>query len=162
MGHLATVLLAKRAGAQLTHVPYKGGGPAMQDAIAGHIDLFVGSAAITTAQVQGGKVRAIVQLGRQRVPALADTPTAIEAGLAGFVAEAWWGFFAPAKTPAELVRRFSAEVKAIAQDEAVAKHLRESLQLTLVNEGPDETRVFVRDQMRLWGPVALDNHIKSE
>ena len=162
MGHLATVLLAKRAGAQLTHVPYKGGGPAMQDAIAGHIDLFVGSAAITTAQVQGGKVRAIVQLGRQRVPALADTPTAIEAGLAGFVAEAWWGFFAPGKTPPELVRRFSAEVKAIAQDEAVAKHLRESLQLTLVNDGPEETRNFVREQMRLWGPVALDNHIKSE
>src|SRR6185503_17640605 len=138
LGHLATVLLAKSAGVQLTHVPYKGGGPALQDAIAGHIDLFVGSAAITTPQIQGGAVRPIVQMGRQRTPALADTPTAIEAGIAGFSAEAWWGF--------------STEVKAVTQDESIAKRLRESLQVTLVNEGPDETRAFVRDQMRLWGP----------
>jgi len=162
LGHLATVLLAKSAGVQFTHVPYKGGGPALQDAIAGHIDLFVGSAAIATPQIQGGAVRPIVQMGGQRTPALADTPTAIEAGIAGFVAEAWWGFFAPAKTPPELLRRFSTEVKAVTQDESIAKRLRESLQVTLVNEGPDETRAFVRDQMRLWGPVALDNQIKSE
>ena len=89
-------------------------------------------------------------------------PTAIESGLSNFVAEAWWGFFAPAKTPAELVRRFSAEVKAATQNETVGKRLREALQVTLVNEGPDETRQFVRDQMRLWGPVALENHIKTE
>jgi tripartite-type tricarboxylate transporter receptor subunit TctC len=162
MGHLATVLLAKRAGAQLSHVPYKGAGPALQDTMAGHIDLFVGSVAVATPHIQGGKVRAVVQLGRQRTPALPDTPTAIEAGLAGFVAEAWWGFFAPARTPPELVRRFSAAVKAATQDEAIAKRLRESLQVTLVNEGPEATRNFVRDQMRLWGPVATENNIKSE
>jgi tripartite-type tricarboxylate transporter receptor subunit TctC len=162
MGHLATVLLAKQAGAQLSHVPYKGGGPAMQDAIGGHIELFVGSMAVTMPQIQAGTIRPLVQLGRQRTPALAHVPTAIESGLSNFVAEAWWGFFAPAKTPAELVRRFSAEVKAATQTDAVGKRLRESLQVTLVNEGPDETRQFVRDQMRLWGPVALENHIKTE
>ncbi len=161
LGHLATVLLAKKAGARLAHIPYRGGGPALQDTIAGHVELFVGSAAITSPQIRAGTIRALVQLGQARTPALEQTPTAVESGFPDLVAEAWWGFFAPAKTPVELIRRFDAELRAILQDEAIAKRLRESLQVTLVNRGPDETRKFVLDQMRLWGPIAVENHIKS-
>lgn len=161
LGHLATVLLGKRAGAQLVHVPYKGGGPALNDAIAGHVELFVGSVAIATPQIQAGTVRPIVQMGKQRISALSNIPTVIESGFPDFAAEAWWGFFAPARTPQELVQRFAAEVRAVLQDEVVAKRLSQSLQVTLVNEGPDELRKFVLDQMKLWGPVAVENEIKS-
>ncbi len=161
LGHLATLLLGKKAGAPLAHIPYKGGGPALNDAIAGHVDLFVGSAAIAMPQIKGGKVRPIVQMGQKRVSALPDVPTAIESGFPDFAAEAWWGFFAPAKTPKDLIARFGTEVKAILQDPKITNQLTESLQMTLMNEGPDQLRKFVHDQMKLWGPVAIENNIKS-
>jgi len=92
---------------------------------------------------------------------LPDVPTAMESGFPDFAAEAWWGFFAPAKTPKNLIARFGAEVKAGLQNQKIVNLLTQSLQVTLVNEGPDQFRQFVHDQMKLWGPVAVENEIKS-
>ncbi len=103
IGHLAMTVLGKRAGVNITHVAYRGGGPAMNDLIGGHVDLVCGSAALITPHIRGGKARPIMQMGAKRLDSLKDTQTAIEAGFPDFTAEAWWGVFAPKATPAAVI-----------------------------------------------------------
>ena len=162
IGHLAMVLLSKRADVKLTHVPYRGGGPAMNDAVAGHVDLLVGSTALSIPQVQAGKIRPVVQTGKTRATALPDVPTVIEGGFPGFEAYAWWGVFAPAGTPRPIIERFGREMAACLREERVAKQLTETQQVSLVLGGPDEQRKFLADQMRVWGTVARENNIKGD
>jgi tripartite-type tricarboxylate transporter receptor subunit TctC len=161
VGHLTMTLLAKRAGIQLTHVAYRGGGPAMNDAIAGHVDLIIGSTALVNPQVQSGGLRALVQTGKTRQPALADLPTTIEAGFPGFEANAWWGVFAPKGTPAVLIDRFRTALVAQMKEERVAKQLTETQQISLVLGGPEALRPFLVEQMKLWGDVVRENGIKA-
>ena len=161
LGHLTMTLLSKRAGITLTHVAYRGGGPAMNDAIAGHVDLIIGSTALVNPQVQGGGLRPLVQTGKVRQPALADLPTTIESGFAGFESNAWWGVFAPKGTPVALIDRFRAAVVAQMKEERVAKQLVETQQINLALGGPDVLRPFLAEQMKLWGDVVRENGIKA-
>src|SRR5262249_556602 len=103
LGHLAMTVLAKKAGVEIIHVPYRGGGPAMNDVLGGHVDLIAGSAALITPQLGSDRIRAIMQLGRQRLPSLPNTLTAIESGFPDFETLAWWGIFAPRGTPPETI-----------------------------------------------------------
>src|SRR6185436_13459069 len=112
VGHLAMAMLSKQAGVRLVHVPYRGGGPAMNDAVAGHVDLLVGSTALSIPQIQAGTIKAVVQTGKARTAALTSVPTVSESGFPDFEAYAWWGVFAPAGTPAAMVARFGAELTA--------------------------------------------------
>ena len=162
VGHLTMTLLSKRAGVKLVHVPYRGGGPAMNDAIAGHVDLIIGSAALITPQVKAEKIRPLVQTGKTRVPALATVPTAIESGFRGFESYAWWGVFAPAGTPKPVIERFSKDLTAILREPNIAKNLSENLQITMLLGGPEEERKVLAAQMALWGPVVKENNIKAE
>lgn len=162
IGHLAMVLLTKQAGIGLVHVPYRGGGPAMNDAIAGHVDLVIGSTALQVPHVQAGKVRAVVQTGKSRAASLPDVPTVAESGFPGFEAHAWWGVFAPAGTPKPIVERFGAEMAACLREERVARQLSETQQVTLVLGGPETLRNFLAEQMRIWGAVVRENNIKGD
>src|SRR4051812_21291459 len=162
LGHLTGVLLAERAGVRMVHVPYRGGGPLMNDAIAGHIDLLIASAALVTPQVKGGKVRALAQTGSTRVPALPDVPTAIESGFAGFESYAWWGIFTPAPTPKPILERLTAAITESLRDPTITKTISENMQITMRLGGPDELRKFIGDQMKLWGPVVKQHNIKGD
>jgi tripartite-type tricarboxylate transporter receptor subunit TctC len=162
IGHLAMVLLSKQAGVRLVHVPYRGGGPAMNDAIAGHVDFLVGSTALAIPQVQAGAVRALVQTGRTRTPVLGEVPTVAESGFPGFEAYAWWGVLAPQGTPKTLVERFGAELTACLREPRIARQLTETQQIALALTGPEALRKFVNDQMRVWGPVVRENDIKGD
>src|SRR6476660_5541967 len=153
IGHLTAVLLAKRAGVQLTHVPYRGGGPAMNDLVAGHVELLIGSIALAMPQIEPGAVRAVAQMGHERASALPDVATLIESGFPGLEANAWWGFFAPTGTPRPIVDRFGAEVATALREERIAKQLTESQQVRFVLGGPDELGKFVHEQMQTWGTV---------
>jgi tripartite-type tricarboxylate transporter receptor subunit TctC len=93
IGHLAMAMLSKRAGITLVHVPYRGGPPALNDLIAGHVDLVIGSTALTLPQLQSPGIRPIVQTGATRAPALPGVPTVIDSGFPGFEVYAWWGLF---------------------------------------------------------------------
>ena len=161
VGHLAMALLSKQAGVRLVHVPYRGGGPAMNDAIAGHVDLLVGSTALSIPQIQAGAIRAVVQTGKTRTPALADIPTVSES-FPNFTAYAWWGVFAPAGTPAAMVARFNAELTAIIREQRVASQLTESQQITLALSGPQQLGTFLSGEMKVWGAVAREFGIKGE
>ncbi|NVO15404.1 MAG: tripartite tricarboxylate transporter substrate binding protein [Rhodoplanes sp.] len=162
LGHLAMTLLGKEAGVQFVHVPYRGAAPALNDALAGHVELFVGSIAIALPQIESKTVRALAQLGEKRAAALPDVPTAKESGFPKIAADAWWGFFAPAGTVDAMTERFRAAVDAAVQDPGLARQITEGQQVTLVGGGPDELRRFVHDQMGIWGPVARENGITSE
>jgi tripartite-type tricarboxylate transporter receptor subunit TctC len=162
VGHLAMVLFGQRAGVQLVHVPYRGGGPAMNDAVAGHVDLLVGSTALSMPQVRAGNIRAIVQTGKERSPTLPDVPTVAENGFPGFEAYAWWGIYAPAGTPKPIIERMNREIAACLREERVSKQLVETQQVSLLLAGPDEQRKFLADQMKTWGDVVRANNIKAE
>jgi tripartite-type tricarboxylate transporter receptor subunit TctC len=113
MQHLGTELLKQRAGIELEHVPYKGTGPVMQDLLSGRVQLFLTTPPPAVPFIRSGQLRALALAARERHPALPEVPTAEEAGLPGFTAEAWFAVFAPAATPAPLVERLAAEVSAI-------------------------------------------------
>jgi tripartite-type tricarboxylate transporter receptor subunit TctC len=162
VGHLAMALLAQRAGVTLVHVPYRGGGPAMTDALGGHIDLLAGSTALSMPQVNTGGLRAIAQTGKKRNPFLASVPTVDESGFPGFEANAWWGIFAPAGTPKPTIERFGNEMAACLREERLAKQLTETQQVSLTLGGPQVLREFVASQMKVLGKVVKDNNIKAD
>ncbi|WP_338665165.1 tripartite tricarboxylate transporter substrate binding protein [Pararoseomonas sp. SCSIO 73927] len=162
IGHLVMALLGSRAGVQLQHLPYRGGGPAVNDAVAGHVDMVVGSAALVAPQVAGGTLRPVVQFGPQRLPALAQVPTAGESGFPGLQAEAWWGVFAPARVPAPVVARFHEALSAAFREEVVSRQITEGQQARLVLGGPQELGRFLDAQIETWGRVVRENEIKAD
>ena len=161
VGHLAMELLWKQAGVRLVHVPYRGGGPAMNDLIAGHVDLLIASTAQSVPFIQAGSIRALAQSGKTRTSTPANVP-AIAESYPGFEAYAWWGVFAPAGTPKAIVSRFADELAASLREPGVAKQLNETQQVTFALGGPEELRKFVSEQMRMWGPVAREHNIQAD
>jgi tripartite-type tricarboxylate transporter receptor subunit TctC len=162
LGHLTMVLVQQAAGISLVHIPYKGGGPMTADAVGGQIDLAIGSVAVITPHVAGGKLRAIAVTGDTRSRALPDVPTLAEQGLPGFSALAWWGIFAPAGTPKPVMDKFHAElVKAFNLPE-VRKLLIETLGIDLVVGTPEGLAAWLESQMQRWGKVVRENNIRAD
>jgi tripartite-type tricarboxylate transporter receptor subunit TctC len=161
LGHLAMTLLGAKAGVDLQHVPYRGGGPAMNDVLGGHVDLIAGSAALITPQLEGGRLRPVLQLGRERLSALKDVPTAIEAGFPDLETLAWWGIFAPKGMPAEMTGKLAKEIREILSEPATAAKLRETQMMTLVLGDPGEFNTFFTRQLTFWGKVVRDNNIRA-
>jgi tripartite-type tricarboxylate transporter receptor subunit TctC len=161
LGHLTMVLLAQRAGVRMVHVPYRGGGPLMNDALAGHVDLAIGSAALVTPQVAGGKLRGLAQTSASRVGGLPDVPTVIESGFPGFESYAWWGSFTAGGTPRAIVDKFSNALAETLREPTIKSRI-EAMQITLQAGGPDVQRKFLADQMKLWGPVVKEHNIKAD
>jgi tripartite-type tricarboxylate transporter receptor subunit TctC len=161
VGHLTMVQLTKQAGIQMVHVPYRGGGPAMNDAIAGHVDLIIGSAALVTPQVSAKTIKPILQTGKTRITSLSSLPTAIESGFVGFESYAWWGVFAPAGTPPAIIERFGTALIETLREPGIAKQISDTLQVTMLLGGPEDERKFLKAQMELWGPVVKANNIKE-
>lgn len=161
LGHLAMTVLGKKSGVEITHVPYRGGGPAMNDVLGGHVDLIAGSAALITPQLEGKRIRPVMQLGRQRLPALKETPTAIESGFPDFETLAWWGIFAPKGTPDDVIGEMEKHVRKILSEPPMSANLRESQMMTLTLGGPKELGTFFAKEVKFWGDVVRENHIRA-
>lgn len=161
LGHLAVTLLAKGAGLDLVHVPYKGGGPLMQDAIAGHVPLSIGSVFVAKPHIDSKRIRPLAVTTAARNPTLPDVPTLAELGFRNFDAPAWWAVIAPAKTPPEVVQRLNAEInKALQSPEVAAKLAQQGI---VVNLGtPAQAQAFVDKQLDTWAQVVKDNNIKAD
>jgi len=162
LGHLGMTLMEKQGGFEVVHVPYNGGAPSMNAALGGQVDVIIGSAALLSPQIDGGAIRPLLQTGAERLPNLKDTPTANEAGFKDFVALSWWGVFAPHGTPAAMVDRYAADLRATLLDPAIAKQLRESQQVDVLAQGPAEFAAFFKQQVDTWGAVIRDNGIKPD
>ncbi len=162
IGHLAMVLLGKKSGVEMTHVPYKGAGPAINDTVGGHVDLISASIAILLPQIQAGKLKPLMQMGRIRSGALKDVPTAIESGFPDFEASAWWGIFAPKDTPPDIISQASAAFNEALSQDVVSHQLRETQQIDLALKGPEDFRKFFNRQIEIWGAVIRENNIKAQ
>jgi tripartite-type tricarboxylate transporter receptor subunit TctC len=156
--HLSMALLEAMAGIRLTHVPYRGTAPATADLLAGRIDAM--SDPITTAlpHVQAGAVRALAVTTPQRFPALPDLPTVMEAGVPGYEAVSYYGFFAPAGVPAEPLARLRAACAAAIADAGVARRLEEQ-GIVRLGLNPTEFAAYVATDRARWGRVIRDANI---
>jgi tripartite-type tricarboxylate transporter receptor subunit TctC len=151
-GHLSGVLFETLTKTPMTHVPYKGGGPAITDLIAGHVPAFFAVISTSVPHVQSGKVRALAVTGGKRADALPDVPTMSEAGVKGYLAVNWYGMVAPAKTPAAVISRLSKDLNAALKSPDVVKQLRDR-GIDAAPSGPDEYLQFVRSEEKRWVPV---------
>ncbi|MBW8267891.1 Bug family tripartite tricarboxylate transporter substrate binding protein [Caldovatus aquaticus] len=109
--HIAGVLLARAIGTEMVHVPYRGAAPALQDVAGGRVELFITTPSSAIALAQAGRVKALAIASANRIAALPDVPTTAEAGLPGFVVDAWFAIFAPAGTPREIIERINAAMR---------------------------------------------------
>ena len=134
----------------------------MNDAIAGHVDFIIGSAALVMPQVSAATIRPILQTGKTRMPTLPEVPNPIESGYAGFESYAWWGVFAPAGTPKPINERFGSALIETLREPGISKQISENLQVTMLLGGPEDESKFLKAQMDLWGPVVQENNIKGE
>jgi tripartite-type tricarboxylate transporter receptor subunit TctC len=162
LGHLAMILVQEAGGIRLVHVPYKGGGPMSQDAIAGHIDLAIGSVAVLSSHVKGGKLRAVAVTGAKRSHVMPEVPTLAEQGFAGFSAYAWWGILAPAGTPKAVIDKLHPELVKTLNLPDVRSRLTEQLGMELAASSPEATQEFVLREMQRWGKVVSDNKIRAD
>jgi tripartite-type tricarboxylate transporter receptor subunit TctC len=161
LGHLALALLARSGKLELVHVPYRGGGPLMNDVIAGHVPLSIGSVFLTKPHLDSKRLRALAVTTSVRSPNLPEVPTVAESGYPGFDAPAWWAVLAPAKTPPDIVKRMNDEINAVLKQLDVAAKL--AAQGIEVRTGtPQAAQQFIENQVEIWAKVVRDNGIKSD
>jgi tripartite-type tricarboxylate transporter receptor subunit TctC len=146
---------------KMTHVPYKGAGPAVVDAMAGHVELLISSMPAVIGFSHSGRLRMIAQGGEKRSPAAADVPTMIEAGVPGFVVTAGFGLFAPAGTPRPAIDRVLGALKASLSDASVRERLS-SEGADPVGSTPEEYDRFTRSEVEKWIKVARAAGIQPE
>ncbi len=161
LGHVAMTLLGKNGNIDWTHVPYKGGGPLMNDAVAGHVPLSIGSVFVTKPHIDSGRMRPLAVTTPKRSPDLPNVPTLAESGYPGFDAPAWWALLAPAKTPPEIVKRMNEALNKILKQPDIAKKL-DAQGIDVVGGTPEAARVFIERQMDIWAKVVRDNGIKPD
>jgi len=162
LGHLTMILVQQSAGIKLVHVPYKGGGPMTQDALGGQVDLAIGSVAVLSPHVKGGKLRAIAVTGDKRSNTMPDVPSLAEQGFKGFSALAWWGIFAPAGIPKPIMDKFHSELVKVFNLPDVKKTLTETLGMDLQASTPGELQKWLLGEMSRWGKVVKDNGIRAD
>ena len=162
LGHLATILLQQAGGFKITHVPYKGGGPMMADVMGGQIDLGIASVAALSANVKGGKLRALALTGDKRSHTMPDVPTLAEQGFRGFSAFAWWGIFAPAGTPKQILDKFHAELVKVLNQPDLRKQLTETLGMDLASSSPEVLQKFLVGEIDRWGNVVRSNNVHAD
>lgn len=144
--HVATEVLNHHAGTKMTHVPYKGGGPAAAALVSGEVQVLLSSPAPILQYARNGKARVLAYTGTRRAASLPDVPTTAEAGLPTFQVDGgWFGMFAPANTPAAVVDRLNREVRAALADAAVIKRLQ-GLGVEPVPNSPAEFQKFLREE----------------
>jgi tripartite-type tricarboxylate transporter receptor subunit TctC len=161
LGHLAITLLARNAQLNLVHVPYRGGGPLMNDAIAGHVPLSIGSVFLTKPHLDSKRLRALAVTTSKRSANLPDVPTVAESGFAGFDAPAWWAVLAPAKTPPDIVTRMNEEINAALKLPDVAAKLA-GQGIDVRTGTPQAAQQCIEGQIDVWAKVVKDNNIKAD
>jgi len=160
-GHLAAELLKTNLGIDMTHVPYKGGGPAMTAAISGEADITILGAVITVPQIKGGNLKALAVLGKKRTPALPQVPTASEQGLSNFDVSSWVGVLVPAGTPAPIIDKINNAFSQALKNPAVQARMAEQGN-EVVASSPAQFGVFLNQESAKWAKVIKDNNIQLE
>jgi tripartite-type tricarboxylate transporter receptor subunit TctC len=160
--HLAMALLTKQAGVELQHISYRGGHPAITDAIGGHVPLVVVNALEATPYISDGRLKGLAVTGPARLAALPNVPTVAESpGHANFEAQTWWGLFAPAGTPSAVLEKLQAEVHKALADPRLRERI-ENVGGRVRASTAAELAVFVGAERRKWGQVVADTGLRNE
>ena len=159
--HLTAELFKATTGTFITHIPYRGGGPAQQDLLGGQVQMMFLSAVLPQPHVQAGKLRALAQTGAQRVNAYASTPTVAESGYKDFVVNSWVGLLAPAGTPRPVVDRIQAEIKRIVSDPAFTARLQ-AQGLTGIANTPEQFGAAIASERDKWARLVKERNLDLE
>jgi tripartite-type tricarboxylate transporter receptor subunit TctC len=163
-GHLCGVLFAQEVGAQADQIPYRGGGPALNDLVAGHADLSCLSAAIIAPLVKSGQLKAYGIIGRRRFPALPEVPTMAEAGYKNLNIDFWHILFAPAGTPRPIIERLNAALlHALADTRVTETFTKNGMELFPAGEEtPEAATAMLKSEIKRWGDVIRANNIQAQ
>lgn len=159
--HLSMELFEKMTGTKLTHIPYKGSGPAVVAMLGGEIDVLFDNLPNVINQIRAGKFRPIAVTGQQRSSLLPDVPTVAEAGVPGYEVNVWFGIQAPAGTPKDIVQRLNAEITKSLAEADVVKRFREQ-GVEVVGSSPAKFASLVDSEIEKWGTVVRDANVRLE
>ena len=160
LGHLAMTQIANLSSTTFNHIPYKGGGPLVQDAIAGHVPLMIGTVFLAKPQIDAKMLVPLAVTSARRSSKLPDVPTVAEQGVPGFESVAWWGVVAPAGTPPAIITRLNEElVKALKTAEVAEKLSAQGMDI--VGSKPEALQNFLQTEIARWAKVVKDNKIKA-
>jgi tripartite-type tricarboxylate transporter receptor subunit TctC len=160
--HLAGALFNARAGTNMVHVPYKGGGPAVTALLSGEIQMMFANPTLTLSHIKAGKLRALGVTGHNRLPYLPDVPTMTEAGVPGMeISAGWFGLFAPAKVPTDVIAKLATEVRAAVSERTVRERL-EAQGLVPVGNRPEEFRAYVASEIGAYAEMVRLAGVQTE
>jgi tripartite-type tricarboxylate transporter receptor subunit TctC len=159
--HLAGAAFVQQTKIDLAHVPYKGGGPAINDVMGGHIPVFFANVASGLSHLKSGKLRALAVAGERRIAALPDTPTLAELGMPGSEVYEWNGMFVPAGTPDPIVNRLADALRKALDSDEVRQRI-EGLGGEIFAGGPAEAARFIAEQRQLTAKIIREGNIKPE
>ncbi len=159
--HLASELFKLQAGVDIVHIPFKGGGPAMMDVIAGNTQIAIGSLVQMLPQIKAGKLKALGVGSAKRIAALPDLPTISEAGVPGYEVTNWWGIVVPAGTPRSIIDRLHKELTAVVSS-TETKQRFETEGAEPLSMSPDEFGRFIAAETVKWARVVKDAGIRAE
>ena len=159
--HIAGELFKQLTGTFITHIPYRGAGPAVQDLIGGQVDLFITTPAAVVQQVKAGRLKALAVTSPQRLVALPQVPTAVEAGLKGYTLDSWFALYAPAGTPADVVQLLNTEIgKVLALPDT--RRRAEEAGTGVETMSPAQLGEFTRKELAYWGQVIKGSKITAD
>jgi tripartite-type tricarboxylate transporter receptor subunit TctC len=159
---LITTYLQKANDFELNQIYYKGGGPTVQDVLAGVTDFTVTTLGALQPHFRSGKLRPLATTGESRAPTLPDVPTIAEQGFKTYPTYSWWGVYVPTGTPKPIVDRLSAELIKAARAPDVAKKFAELIDMEIIASTPEEFAAFQKAEQDRWFKVIKDNNIKSD
>jgi tripartite-type tricarboxylate transporter receptor subunit TctC len=159
--HLCAELFKRAAGVEMTHVAYRGGGPALTDLMSGRVDVMFATLPSVMSQIQGGTVRALAVTSAKRVPFAPNIPTVSESGLPGFEVTDGQCLFMPGKTPPELIRKVHDDVIAALAYEPVKQKFVD-INVLIETSTPEGVTTYLKAQMAKWGAIIKDANIKLE
>lgn len=161
--HLAGELFKNLTKTDITHIPYRGAGPAITDLLGGQVDVMFATAAAVGTFIESGKLRAlaVTTASRSPAPSLAKVPTVAESGVPGYVADSWYGLYAPAGTPRDVIMKLNAAAKKAVQTEAFRKRV-ESEGLVIDAGSPEAFDRYAKGEEARWRKVVKENHITTD
>jgi len=159
--HLTTELLKSQTGIDMVHVPYKGGGPAMIDVMAGHIPVMFTSVTQVLPHIRTGKIQMLAVGGRERSPAVPNVPTVIESGFPGYEAYVWWGIVAPAGVPVSILDTLSSAINAIVKEPATQKMMEIEAAVPNIMTRAEFSKLIGEDLVR-WTRIAKEADIRAD
>jgi tripartite-type tricarboxylate transporter receptor subunit TctC len=158
LGHLAMTQIGEILGIDFNHIPYRGGGPLMNDAVNGQVPVAIATVFVTNPHVQSGKVRALGVTSAKPTPQMPGVKPVADQGVPNFSALAWWGIIAPGKTPPPLINRIYEEINKALKDPEIAQKL--TMQgMDLIGGKPAEFDTFLKSEIERWAKVVRDNKI---